>query len=143
VAYAVTPALREWYVDGDLDELEYAAMTDAAGDSLRLLAAGLDESPRRVVIAAEVPDPVVLALAGPMDAGSKAMVRLAAAVPVSQIASVHADADEAMPAIRAALPVVAAADAGDDDAQFVVDGVEDHELLWFATQEIADLIRTS
>ncbi|WP_456152590.1 DUF6912 family protein [Microbispora rosea] len=28
----------------------------------------------------------------------------------------------------------------DDDAQFVVDGAEDHELLWYATQEIPDLL---
>ncbi|WP_425554700.1 DUF6912 family protein, partial [Kitasatospora putterlickiae] len=35
---------------------------------------------------------------------------------------------------------VAAADAGDQDAQFTVDGAEDHDLLWFATQEIAALL---
>jgi uncharacterized protein DUF6912 len=33
----------------------------------------------------------------------------------------------------AALP---AADKGDDDAQFAVDGAEGHELLWFASQEL-------
>ena len=33
-----------------------------------------------------------------------------------------------------------AADEGDDDAQFTVDGAEDHELLWFATQEIPNLV---
>jgi len=35
---------------------------------------------------------------------------------------------------------VGAADTGDDDAQFTVDGAEDHELLWYATQEIPNLI---
>ncbi|MBL0801739.1 hypothetical protein G6539_15170, partial [Streptomyces albidoflavus] len=35
---------------------------------------------------------------------------------------------------------LAAADGGDGDAQFVVDGADDHELLWFATQEIAHLV---
>ncbi len=29
-AHAVTPAVREWYVEGDLEELEFAALTDAA-----------------------------------------------------------------------------------------------------------------
>jgi len=29
-AHAVTPALREWYATGDLEELELAALTDAA-----------------------------------------------------------------------------------------------------------------
>ncbi|WP_445058121.1 DUF6912 family protein, partial [Streptomyces griseus] len=33
-----------------------------------------------------------------------------------------------------------AADLGDDDAQFTVDGAEDHELLWFGVQEIPQLI---
>ena len=33
----------------------------------------------------------------------------------------------------AALP---AADTGDDDARFVVDGAEGHDLLWYATQEL-------
>ena len=38
VAYAVTPALREWYIEGDIEELEYAATAAAARASLRLLA---------------------------------------------------------------------------------------------------------
>ncbi|WP_408997738.1 DUF6912 family protein, partial [Streptomyces scabiei] len=33
-----------------------------------------------------------------------------------------------------------AADQGDDDAQFIVDGADDHELLWYATQEIPNLV---
>jgi hypothetical protein len=53
---------------------------------------------------------------------------------------VHADADDAEPDVAAAAGALGAADAGDDDAQFVVDGVEDHELLWYATQEIPGLI---
>ena len=32
-AYAVTPRLREWYFEGDLEELEYAALS-AAGAGL-------------------------------------------------------------------------------------------------------------
>lgn len=36
---AVTPALREWYVEGDAEELEYVALTAAAAASLELLAA--------------------------------------------------------------------------------------------------------
>lgn len=39
VAYAVTPALREWYLSDDIEELEYAALSRAALASLRLLAA--------------------------------------------------------------------------------------------------------
>ena len=36
-AHTVTPALREWYVEGDEEELEYVAFTRAAQDALRLL----------------------------------------------------------------------------------------------------------
>src|SRR5215475_4408252 len=54
--YAVTPALREWYASGDVEELEYVAMTHAARESLRLLAADPAASRRRVVLAAEVTD---------------------------------------------------------------------------------------
>src|SRR4051812_37420081 len=76
VGYAVTPALREWYLEGDLDELEYAASTAAGRAALRLLAEGGDE-PRRVVLAAEVPD----ADATPAPDLERAAVRLAGAVP--------------------------------------------------------------
>ena len=41
-AYAVTPSLREWYREGDADELEYAASSLAAVaalDSIRAPAA--------------------------------------------------------------------------------------------------------
>jgi hypothetical protein len=34
---------------------------------------------------------------------------------------------------------MSAADDGDDDARFAVDGAEGFELLWYATQELADL----
>ena len=30
LAYAVTPALREWYLSDDIEELEYAALNRAA-----------------------------------------------------------------------------------------------------------------
>ncbi|GGK64614.1 hypothetical protein Sme01_25330 [Sphaerisporangium melleum] len=139
--YAVTPALVEWYVSGDTEELEYVALTDAARASLRMLAAdradGVAVPARRVVIAAEVPDDVVVA--GP-DIEERARVRLPVEVRMKQIAAVHVDDLQAVPDVEAAVAAVSAADAGDDDARFVVDGVEDHELLWYATQEIPDLL---
>lgn len=143
IAYAVTPALREWYINGDIEELEYAAMTDAAGDSLRQLAADGGAAPRRVVLAADLPDTMIVPLTGPVEAGSKAMVRITTPVTMAQIVSVHIDADEAIPDLRAAVVVVDAADGGNDDAQFIVDTVEDHALLWYASQEIPDLLRLS
>src|ERR1700754_330312 len=53
--YAVTPALREAYASGDEEELEYAALTEAARASLRMLAVDQAAPPRRVVLAAELP----------------------------------------------------------------------------------------
>ena len=133
--FAVTPQLREWYAEGDTEELEYVALTAAARASLRLLDRDDSAPRRRVVLAVEVPDGEVGAL--PDD---RAAVRVAAAVPMAKVASAHVDADDAEPAIRAAVAVVLEADLGSDDARFTVDEAEGHELQWYATQELAELI---
>ncbi|MFG2016769.1 DUF6912 family protein [Actinomadura geliboluensis] len=141
-AHAVTPALREWYASGDLEELEYAAMTAAARASLRLLAADPSAPRRRVVLAAEVPDDAVAwprGDAAPAN-GDRALVEVSAAVPWKKIASGHVDDPGAAADIAAAAEALPAADAGDDDALFTVDGAEGHELLWFATQELQHLL---
>lgn len=142
-AYAVTPALREWYVSDNLEELEYAALTRAAQASLRLLAIAPAPGapPRRVVVAAELPDGA--ATADPdrgMDPAAIGEVRVSAAVPLRLAAAVHVDADDAAADVAAAVAALGAADAGDDDARFTVDGAEDHELLWYGVQEIGNLV---
>ncbi|MFC8344287.1 DUF6912 family protein [Streptomyces sp. NPDC057280] len=141
VAYAVTPALREWYLSDDIEELEYAALNRAALASLRLLAADPDAVRRRVVVAVDVPDGA--AVADPdrgLDPAALGEVRVAGGVALAKAAAVHVDADDAEADVTAGAEALAAADAGDDDAQFVVDGTEDHELLWYATQEIPHLV---
>ena len=70
----------------------------------------------------------------------RAAVRIASAVPLAKVASAHVDAEDAEPAIRAAVAVVLEADLGSDDARFTVDEAEGHELQWYATQELADLV---
>lgn len=135
VAYAVTPALREWYTEGDEEELEYAATTAAARASLRRLSEP-DTPPRRVVLAADVPDGV----ARPAPDVDRAAVRLAAAVPLADVAAALVDDPAAAEDVRRALAALRAADAGDDDAAFVVDAVEDHELAWHAPQELPVLV---
>jgi hypothetical protein len=138
--YAVTPALREWYASADLEELEYAAMADAAKDSLRLLAADPEAPSRRVVIVAEVPDDAVAHEAGDlMDADDRALVRVTQPVSFDRIVSGHVDDAEAETDVRAARGAITAADAGDDDAGFDVDGAAGHELMWYATQELSHL----
>jgi len=137
-AFALTPALRESYSAGDAEELEYAAMADAGRASLRLLAAELDSdpdtSPRRAVIAADVD---YATLRPDLDA---AVVRLAGPVSMRQIAAVHVDTKEAEPAVRAAAAVMDAADLGDPDAEFTLGDAEDHELAWYAAQELPFLL---
>ncbi|MFF3512323.1 DUF6912 family protein [Streptomyces sp. NPDC002573] len=141
VAYAVTPALREWYLSDDIEELEYAALSRSALASLRLLAADPAAPRRRVVVAVDVPDGT--APADPdrgLDPAALGEVRVAGPVPLAKAAAVHVDAADAEADVTEAARALPAAENGDDDAQFVVDGAEDHELLWYATQEIPNLL---
>ncbi|MEU8894085.1 hypothetical protein [Streptomyces sp. NPDC048442] len=142
VAYAVTPGLREWYVSDDIEELEYAALGRAAAASLRLVAGDPAAERRRVVLAVDVADGAVTAdpEGRGMEAGAIGEVRVEGSVPAKRFGAVHADADDAKDDVSAAAAALGAADLGDDDAQFTVDGAEDHELLWFGVQEIPGLI---
>jgi hypothetical protein len=135
--FAVTPALREWYASGDLEELEYMAMTLAARVSLRLLHANPAAPKRRVVLAAELADRDVVAKNGLDTPG---LVEVMLPVSLTLVVSGHVDAAVAAADIAAAATALPAADAGDDDAKFIVDGAEGHELLWYATQELIYLI---
>ncbi|MGW5848422.1 DUF6912 family protein [Streptomyces sp. NPDC055254] len=138
-AYAVTPGLREWYVSDDIEELEYAALGRAAAASLRLVAADPTAPRRRVVVAVDVADGAATAAPG-VEEASLGQVTLADAVRLTVAAAVHVDADDADADVAAAASALPAADGGDDDARFVVDGAEDHELLWFGVQEIPGLL---
>lgn len=137
-AFAVTPMFRESYAAGGTEELEYAAMNMAARASLRLLAAELDGDsatlPRRVVVAADVER---VRLRPDLDDGA---VTIAGAVSSSMIAAVHVDLAEAQDVVRTAATVVDAADLGDPDAEFALGDAEDHEMAWYATQEISFLL---
>ncbi|MFD8146347.1 DUF6912 family protein [Streptomyces sp. NPDC059708] len=138
-AYAVTPGLREWYVSDDIEELEYAALGRAAAASLRMLAEDAAAPRKRVVVAVDVEDKAAVASPG-VDEATLGQVTLGAAVRLTVAAAVHVDAADAEQDVTAAAGALAAADAGDDDARFVVDGAEDHELLWFGVQEIPGLL---
>jgi hypothetical protein len=138
VGFAVTPALREWYTEGDMEELEYTASAAAARASLRLVRETGDR-PRRVVLAAEVPDGQVRPIGG-VGSDDRAAVALSGPVPLGLVESALVDDPSAADDVRAAVDVLAAADAGDDDAVFTVDAVEDHELGWYAAQELAVLV---
>ncbi|MCI2416776.1 hypothetical protein MOQ72_05015 [Saccharopolyspora sp. K220] len=137
-AFALTPSLRESYASGDTEELEYAAMREATRASLRLIAgdlgAGEKVELRRVVISADVDD---VTLRPDLD---HAVVKVSGPVSWQQIAAVHVDATEAEEAVRAAAEVIDAADLGDPDADFTLGEAEDHELAWYAPQEVPFLL---
>ncbi|MCV2488629.1 hypothetical protein OF117_04575 [Geodermatophilus sp. YIM 151500] len=137
-AFAVTGDLRRFYevsdAEADLEELEYAALLAAARASLRLLDGDPFAAPRRAVLAADVPDVAVEELGE--DDAERGAVRVRVDVPLADVASAHIDGVEAEADVRAAVAVVLEADLGSDEAQFVVDQAEGHELAWYASQEI-------
>jgi hypothetical protein len=137
-AFAVTPQLRQFYevsdAGADTEELEYAALLAAARASLRLLDIDPVAHRRRVVLAADVPDASVTPVDDPdTDRGA---VRVQADIRIQDVASAHIDGADAEEEVRAAVNVVLEADLGSEDAQFVVDQAEGHELAWYARQEI-------
>lgn len=141
-AFAVTPGLRGFYAlsdaGADEEELEYAALLAAARASLRLVDVDPTAARRRVVLAADVPDSAVTEVGDP-DA-DRGAVRITGDVALADVASAHVDGAEAEDDVRAAVGVVLEADLGSEDAQFVVDQAEGHELAWYATQEIGTLL---
>lgn len=175
VAYAVTPALREWHASDDLEELEYAALGAAARASLRLLVAqeeqrdGAGEQPerevpeggvgssgrfeepaeyRRVVVAVEVGETLVTGdPAGERSPETVGAVRLERPVPLSKVAAFHVDDVDAAHDVHAACVALTAGRRGrggqggqaEEDLHRLLVEVEEHELLWYATQELAYL----
>ncbi len=135
--HAVTPDLREWYAEGDDEELEYVAFTRAAQDALHLLREDPKAPPRRVVLAADIAEDHVVVVDRSL--GSSA-VRSGSRVSLADIAAIHVDGADAEANVRAAADVVDEAAAGDPDAQFAVDGAEDHELEWYDVSELDDLL---
>lgn len=137
-AFAVTGALREWYDEGDEEELEYVAMSLAARASVRLLdrALLLDASvpARRVVLVAEV------SAVEPAPDVDRAAVRVLLSVPLRLVQSVQVDDSSAEADVRAAAEALVEADLGSEAASFVVEQAEGHELQWYATQEIGPLL---
>lgn len=127
-AWAVTDGLRAWCGTDDAEELEYAATVSAGRASLALIAREPEGRPRRVVLVAEVPDAIV-AEAPQLGPG---VVQVGGTIPVKRIAAVHMDAEDAEDAVRAALGAL--------EDEVLLDAVEEHELLWYATQEIRDLL---
>ncbi|MDO5732121.1 DUF6912 family protein [Corynebacterium sphenisci] len=133
-AFALTDALRGAYRAGDEEELADVAFTEAARASLRLLSAySGDFDRRRVVVSADV-------AASPEPDMGEAVVRLAGPIPADAVAAVHVDLAGAEEAVAAAVAAVDAADLGDEDAELTVGDCLEHELAWYAPQELPLLV---
>jgi hypothetical protein len=144
-AFALTPTLREAYAEGDDDELAEVALREAALASLRLLAASSAEAaeaaeapsgspPRRAVLAADVED---VTYRPDLD---DAVVRLPGPVPIHNVVAAYVDNAGAEPAVAKAIEAVDAADLGDEDADLIVGDAQDHDLAWYANQELPFLL---
>jgi hypothetical protein len=133
-AFAVTPGLRESYASADTDELEYVAMSLAARASVRLIAADPTVLRRRAVVVAEIDPSLVSASAG-ADRASRGRVTVSQPIPMSCVAAVHVDHEDAIPAVTES--------ALDPDDDFAAGEAADHELLWYATQELDDVVRAA
>jgi len=136
-AFAVTPTLRESYAEGDDDELAEVALREAALASLRLLAAEGTQAGlplRRAVLVADVEGATIRP---DLD---DAVVRLAGPIGVGDVVAAYLDNAGAEPAVRAAIEVVDLADFGDEDAELTVGDAQDHDLAWYATQELPFLL---
>ncbi|MEE6178847.1 hypothetical protein SKC42_20830 [Mycobacterium sp. 050134] len=141
-AFAVTPTLREAYAEGDDDELADVALREAAMASLRLLAADPADDPdgvvrvppRRAVLAADVGD---ITYRPDLD---DAVVRIGGSVGLDQVIAAYVDNAGAEGDVLKAIEVIDAADLGDEDAELVVGDAQDHDLAWYANQELPFLL---
>jgi hypothetical protein len=133
---AVTPALVDWFGPGDDEEYEYAAQSRAADLSLALI--GEDVPVRRAVLAidtaAGLGDPQ-----GPVvDLAVDELVGVTVdGVTRQQVVALLADAPDAEPALVAALNALATTD---DPCPPEVDALDEHELAWFAPEELAPIL---
>lgn len=134
--HAVTPALRESYAVGDTEELEHVAQLAASSDSISLLHEDLSVPRRRVVIAVEVPDESVRRA----EDGDESSVTVLSVVPMSAVQAVLVDDPDAADVIDRAAEAWTAAQTGDDDALFDLDEASAHDLMWFARQELDQLL---
>lgn len=132
--FAVTPALREWYAAGDDEELEYVALAAAAREALRVLSRTDGAVNRRTVLAFDTGH------ASPDASLGKAAVVVERVVRLCDVAAVHADTEQAAADVAAAVEILRSGGPRTGDDEFVVEGCEAHELAWFATQEIRDLL---
>ncbi len=138
--FALTPALKEFYLEGDDEEIAEFAFDDAARASLRLLAIG-DETTfphRRVVISVDVPDTNITL----EPQNGESVVKLdPALITFDQVAAIHIDVETSEAATKAAIEVIDEADLGDEGAELTVGDALDNFLAWYDPSELDVLVQ--
>jgi len=128
-AHAVTDAVRADLVDGGDEEWEYAAAVAAAQSAVELMLEG--DVARRVVIALDVGSVRTVVSDDPT------LVEVDEVVPMRRVAAVLADDAAAVSDVAAARDALA---DGAGDAERLLERCLEHDLGWWAAQEIGDLL---
>jgi hypothetical protein len=129
-AHAVTDALRAALPGAGEEDWEYAAACAAGQTSVGMLDA--QEPARRVVLAVDVP------AARPAEGeDDPTLVEVDEVAPMRRVAAVLADSQDAEAAVTAARGALR---QGAVDASRALERCLDHELGWWATQEIPVLL---
>lgn len=137
--FMVTPALREFYTEGDEEEIAYSAFLEASMASLRLLAIGDEEKfpHRRVVISVNVDESVV----SPQPDMGEPVVKLdPAVITKDNLQCIHVDIEESEAATAKAIDAIDTADLGDEDAELAVGDALDNFMAFYDPTELPFLV---
>lgn len=138
--FALTPALKEFYTEGEDEDIAEFAFDDAARASLRLLAIGDEQAfpYRRVVISVDVPDSQVTLAP---DNGESVVIVNPAVITLDQVAALHIDVEASEGATKAAIDVIDEADLGEEGAELTVGDALDNFLAWYDPSELEVLVQ--
>ena len=137
LGHAVTDEYRDLTPDIDEEEREYLVLMAAGVESLQMVATSGD-TPRRIVVSADVDSTLVH-----RRDGSPTAVEVSTEITLRQCSSVHSDDVEAEPDVVAAVAMMGTSLSVGDSfsaSSDVSSPLIDRELLWFATQEIPDVL---
>ncbi|MCL8494379.1 hypothetical protein M5J06_09605 [Corynebacterium sp. B5-R-101] len=137
--FALTPALREFYTEGDEEEIEYSAFLEASMASLRLLAIGDEEKfpHRRVVISVDVDESVVTPKP---DMGEPVVALDPATITKDNLQAIHVDIEESEATTAKAIDAIDNADLGDEDAELAVGDALDNFMAFYDPTELPILV---
>jgi len=129
--FAVTDGLRAELPGEDDEELEYATSARAAAASLVRLAGDPSAPRRRVVLVVDVDESLLQDHDG-LEVGA---VQVREVVPLTRVVSALVDDGPVAPFVARVLADPGAPNAASD--------LEDHQLLWYAAQELPALVAES